>query len=205
MNSALMDEAILKTFPLIAAPSSGSRACGSAGVQYIAAKNGLYQEISLPWVNVVHRVADAKLPYGAVSNEVRLHCSDVPKEMWKQFRRDAIAAMPNEFAAALIWDEVTDDWRYAAREVTYASPVKVTYREVSLEEGEHLVVDLHSHGDLHAFFSEEDDADDFGAMRFSGVMGNVAGDSPSFVFRLNMLERKWVASINASGSLEVML
>jgi PRTRC genetic system protein A len=57
-----------------------------------------------------------------------------------------------------------------------------------LAEHESLAIDLHSHGDGEAFFSEIDDTDDAGEVKISGVLGGLGETgTPSAVFRLNLL------------------
>ena len=79
----------------------------------------------------------------------------------------------------------------------------IDYDEIRLQEGEHLVVDMHSHGDMPAFFSGEDDRDDAGAMRFSVVVGNIGSETPSSQMRLCLAGVFLRASINEHGTLEV--
>jgi PRTRC genetic system protein A len=201
-----LDTTIQKVFPLLAAPSqttlSEAQACG---MRYIATSKGLMREISLPWIRIVHTVARSvvNLPYGELRQSCELLCSRVPKGMWKQLRQDAVAAMPNEMAAVLVWNEVTDMWRYALRNLSFASRAALNYERFQLEEGEHIVVDLHSHGDMHAFFSAQDNQDDRDSMRFSGVIGRVTTNSPEFVLRLSMPGVRWNAALTANGVMEV--
>lgn len=208
MNSTEIDETLQKVFPLIAAPKVAELSESSAGMRFIAAADGLYREISLAWIRVIHRIAtaDIGLPYGTMDTRVHLSCSKVPGELWKAFRRDAVNAMPNEMAAALIWNANNDEWRYAMRQATAVAHDAVHYRgEVELQDGEQVVVDLHSHAKYPAFFSKEDDSDDCGTMRFSGVLGNVATDRPSFELRLNMPGICWKANLTQDGMMEVVL
>lgn len=73
-----------------------------------------------------------------------------------------------------------------------------------MEEGEFLVLDVHSHGHFDAHFSIEDDKDDAGSMKFSGVLGELHTDTPSAVFRLNLLGKTWPATLTAEGKLELI-
>ena len=153
-----MDKAILNAFPLVAVPTSeplqGHTQCGT---RYLVGKAGLMREITLPWIRLVHPVAtcdaDITLPYGAVESSVELWCSEVPAELIRQFTADARQALPNEIAAALIWNSTVDEWRYAIRRSLRATPGYVSFEEIRLEDDEHLVVDIHSHGTARAFFS----------------------------------------------------
>lgn len=60
----------------------------------------------------------------------------------------------------------------------------VRYTRPVLGDDEHLVVDLHSHGHLSAFFSTEDDRDDRGEFKIAGVLGNCDRGQCSTAFRL---------------------
>jgi PRTRC genetic system protein A len=117
---------------------------------------------------------------------------------------DAKAAMPNEMAAAVIWNSNDQSWRYELRENTSATAAHVSYREVQPGDGEFLVLDLHSHGTFGAFFSQEDDRDDMGSMKFSGVIGNLNTGEMTSVLRLNMLGQTWDANLASNGKLEVL-
>ena len=55
-----------------------------------------------------------------------------------------------------------------------------------LADDEHLVIDVHSHGHLDAFFSGVDDANDAGAVKIAGVVGNLDG-VPTVAFRVCVL------------------
>lgn len=205
-----MDKAILNAFPLVAVPTSeplpGHTQCGT---RYLVGKAGLMREITLPWIRLVHSVAtcdaDITLPYGTVGSSAELWCSEVPAELIRQFTADARQALPNEIAAALIWNSTLNEWRYAVRRSLRATPGYVSFEEVRLEDDEHLVVDIHSHGMHRAYFSSTDDEDDYGAMKFSVVLGNLDKPTPSSAIRLCMAGRYFPASINELGVLGVVL
>jgi PRTRC genetic system protein A len=190
-----MDKAILNAFPLVAVPTSeplpGHTQCGT---RYLVGKAGLMREITLPWIRLVHSVAtcdaDITLPYGTVGSSAELWCSEVPAEL---------------IAAALIWNSTLNEWRYAIRRSLRATPGYVSFEEVRLGDDEHLVVDIHSHGMHRAYFSSTDDEDDYGAMKFSVVLGNLDKPTPSSAIRLCMAGRYFPASINELGVLGVVL
>lgn len=202
-----LDLTIQQTFPTVIAPREGLLApADKAGTRYVAASDGLWREVTLPWIRVVHKIAasEFRLPYGVVKETVEIEVEAIPKGLRQQFYRDALAAMPNEMASAMIWNSETGAWRYAMRPALSATPVHINYQEVVLDPGEHLVLDLHSHGSIEAFFSAEDDADDAGSMKFSGVIGSLKDDEPSSVMRLSMLGKTWNASFASNGKLEVV-
>jgi PRTRC genetic system protein A len=203
-----MDKAILEAFPLVATPlAEPLQVRDGAGIRFLASRQGLMREINLPWIRLVHPVAQCangfRLPYGEVSQSVKVLCSNVPAELIRQFVADARAALPNEVAAALIWNSESDTWRYEMRKSLRANASFVAFEEVRLADDEHLVLDVHSHGLHAAYFSRVDDQDDSGAMKFSAVLGNLDRDTPSSAIRLCMAGLYLQASINASGELEV--
>lgn len=202
-----LDLAIQKAFPTILAPKFGAlQPLAINGVRYIIAANGFWREVKLPWLDVCHRVGSVnlQLPYGEAKGRLELLCSPIPMELMAKFKDDAVRALPNEMAAALIWNEATDTWRYQEREPLEQSAAYVKYAEVKLAQGEHLVVDLHSHALFEAFFSATDDHDDAGSMRFSGVIGNLDQEKRSFCLRLNLAGMAWPAELRMDGTMEVL-
>ena len=184
-----IDEAIQRAFPLVAVPtSSATPPATCSGMRFLAGRNGVYREINLPWIRMVHCVAPSSLPlpYGGVDECIELRCGSIPGHLIRSFMEDAKKAFPHEAAAAFLWNDQTFQWRYARRESLFASSDALRYAEVTPWEGEHLVVDVHSHGRHDAFFSEEDDRDDAGAMKISLVVGNLDRELPSSKMRLCM-------------------
>lgn len=184
-----MDEAIQATFPLIAAPTQGSIPPASAsGTRYLVASDGVWRELTLPWVRFRHQLAAAamRLPYGELEPMIEIRCGGIPPELIREFVADAREACPNEVAGVFLWHEPSDSWRYERRESMSASGSHIDYQEVRPLDDEHIVVDVHSHGRHPAFFSSEDNADDAGSMKFSLVLGNLDQAQPTSEMRLCM-------------------
>jgi PRTRC genetic system protein A len=202
-----MDTVIQRMFPLVAMPTKGSLAPSSgAGTRFVVARDGLWREVTLPWIYVLHKISESQyqLPYGVQESDiVKVKCGPIPARIRAKFLEDAQAAMPNEAAAAVIWNSADGSWRYELREAYRATPGRITYCEVQLQQDEFLVLDLHSHGEFEAFFSCTDDEDDRGSMKFSGVLGNIDRQDRTAKFRLNMLGAQWDASVAFNGELEV--
>ena len=136
-----LDDFILKSFPLLAAPSNGQlQAPGQTGTRYLVARDGLWREVDLPWVKARHHIAvsSVPLPYGALRAEVVLHVSAVPKDLLQAFWNAAREALPNEMAGALVWNDQTDRWRFEVRTPLHASPGLVHYKEIALAQHEQL-------------------------------------------------------------------
>lgn len=204
---ANMDKATLQAFPLIAASLSGELPLSTQnGMRFIVGDKGVWRAIDLPWVRVVHQVAESslRLPYGRVEELVEFRCGALPCGHIRRFVAEAHEAGRTEIAAALIWNEHTTQWRYARREAISASEFRIDYREVTLEAGEHLVVDIHSHGPAAAFFSATDNEDDAGAMRVSLVLGNLDRPQPSSQMRLCMNGFFQPLVVRDDGRMEVM-
>jgi PRTRC genetic system protein A len=202
-----MNAVIGSMFPTLVMPREGPlESATKNGTRYVVARDGLWREVTLPWVTVLHKIAhsDFVLPYGPADEAVLVRCGPIPSELRIKFVLDAKAAMPNEMAAALIWISEDQSWRYEQRIGISATAGHVEYQEVQLAEGEYLVLDLHSHGTFPAFFSAEDNRDDAGSMKFSGVIGNLHASAMTAALRLNMLGKIWDANLASDGKLEVL-
>jgi PRTRC genetic system protein A len=182
-----MDMAIAASFPLIAAthdqpvaPAAGN------GMRYIAGQTGLWREVKLPWVLLRHKIAESQfpLPYASVHSVVEFTCGPLPAHLVREFVAEAREASPQEMAGVFLWHEGTDSWRYERREGKRVQTDYISYTEVRAREGEHIVVDVHSHGRHPAFFSEQDNEDDRGSMKVSLVLGNLDCPTPSSQMRL---------------------
>lgn len=53
-----------------------------------------------------------------------------------------------------------------------------------------MVVDIHSHQDMNAFFSGTDNANDRNNISFSGVVGKISNPEPQIIFRFNYFDKK---------------
>lgn len=159
----------------------------SVGHRYLAAADGLWLEIRRKWLYVrlpVAKQTTVPMPYGTVTEKVEIAFGKMPYKLLNDFVELAKAGLPNEVAAAIIWNEETKELHLQPLEAESASPGHITYRNPILGEGEHLVVDLHSHGTAGAFFSRTDNKDDRGSIKVAGVVGNIDKPEQSYAFRL---------------------
>jgi PRTRC genetic system protein A len=201
-----MDEALLKAFPLIAVPASGREPpAGDYGTRYLVGRHGLSREITLPWVRVCRLIAASALPlpYGVVADAVEFRCGPIPLDVIQQFVAHARQEQPLEVAGVFLWNAARDSWRYACRTLISVSGAHLQYQEVRCGEGEHLVVDAHSHGRHAAFFSAQDSADDAGAMKIGLVLGNLDQARPTSKMRLCMAGLVQPAFLDGDGKLRV--
>ena len=213
MDAIEIDAFTQKNFPLIAAPHGGQLAKPQGdGTRYIVAKDGLYWELQTPWLYTVQPaglplgmfgINGRQTPYGELAAVVEMNVSNPPKQLWAEFLEHARAAMPNEAAALLVWNRMEGTWRLALRSATAASAVRIEYVNPQLADDEIAVIDVHSHGDLPAFFSQEDNADDAGGIKLSVVFGHIGKERPEIVSRLVCLDRFIPLRMNADGGFEV--
>lgn len=203
------DQITLGIFPLLAASqTSVLQDPEKHGVRYVVAKNGLWRAIDTAWLKALLPVAvssTAVIPYGSLKPSVEFLCSMPPARLWREFVALAKAELPNEVAAAMVWNSNHDTWRLAARKSIWANSVFVEYREVPLQEGEQVVVDIHSHGNHSAIFSTTDDSDDFGSIKVSAVVGKLGQETIEFVARLMLIDQQLDLKLNSSGEWEVQV
>ena len=195
-------------FPLLAASRTGVlQDPDKHGVRYVAANNGLWRAIDTAWLKALTPVAlcskTAVIPYGQLTRSVEFFCSMPPASLWREFAALAKASLPNEVAAAMLWNAEHDTWRLSARHSIEANPQFVKYQEVELQDGEHFVVDIHSHGKLPAFFSPTDSQDDFGSIKVSAVLGCVGHGETNIRMRLMLIDQHIDLKLVASGSWEI--
>lgn len=162
------------------------------GHRYLVAKDGVYLEITRAACYICARIAptEAPLPFGIIEEKNVFHFGRLSQHLplFKRFLKEARAALPNEFAAWLVWDEFDKELRYVACKTIDASPGRVHFERPNLDRNESLAIDLHSHGTGSAFFSSTDDVDDAGEVKISGVVGNVDREIPTSAFRICALD-----------------
>lgn len=187
MSEHFMDEMVRNNFPVVAAKHMqriGEPAVH--GQRFIVGRNGLYREVSTPWLlsRVLVGATNSPTPYGEVEKVATLKCGSPPSDLWSAFIEHAKKVSPVECAGLMIWNVSTGLWRLAIREVTYASSERVDYIEPVLVDDEIAVVDVHSHGLHPAFFSPLDDRDDQGSIKLAAVIGRLDQEAPEVAIRL---------------------
>lgn len=190
-----LDQAIYKAAPVLAIPVHTEFApLLEPGHRFLLASDGLYLEVRRPWLHFIQRLAehttDVRIPYGSLAPKVELAFGSLGNALaeMKLFAAHARAQHPIEAAASLIWDHGSRLWAIKYPKVIgTATTGSIQFEQVDLAENESLVIDLHSHGQLPAFFSGTDNADDAGTVKIAGVFGNLDLDLPSVEFRLCVL------------------
>jgi len=182
MDTNLKDRLIQERFPTIMAPRYQTLPpCLLHQTRLLMARGGLYIETLQPF-GAFRRClwgADRELPYGEVTEvdefSAILRDSRVAAIFEKYILPGAAeyADENREWAGWIVWSREEGYSHMPLDFEASASSVVIRHRPV-LPEGAHLVIDVHSHGLMKAFFSSTDDLDDSGGVRLSVVLGSYA-------------------------------
>ncbi|EDT42974.1 PRTRC system protein A [Burkholderia ambifaria] len=183
-----LDTVLQQSFPSVMVPSREAVVpMARSGERLLIASDGVYLEISRPWVHVVRRIAQyavsTAVPYGNVEETTELLCGQIPVTLVAEFHAMARAALPNEVGAWIVWNSVTGEFRIVALPSLSHGPGHLVYERPRLADDEWLVVDCHSHGTGQAFFSRTDNQDDKHDVKFALVLGH-CDRTPSVALRL---------------------
>lgn len=77
------------------------------------------------------------------------------------------------------------------------SGASVSYDWSYIPSGTSIIVDIHSHNHMGAFFSGTDNNDDRANVSFSGVIGKLNEATPMTIWRFNYFERKFEAKFDS--------
>ncbi|MFC3111269.1 PRTRC system protein A [Undibacterium arcticum] len=149
----------------------------SNGHRFLVAADGMWLEARRPWLYMrwpLVQQTKVAMPYGVV--EKALQVRPAAQSLLLDFVQFAKQQCPLECAAWIVWNERTDEWKLVKLAPKVARNDYVAFDRPALEEGEHLIVDIHSHGRIGAFFSSTDDKDDRGEFKVAAVFGCLDGD-----------------------------
>jgi PRTRC genetic system protein A len=152
-------------------------------------KDGVMLILRRPWLELdipVTPPPSAYLPYGSAgAPRAELRCGLIPRAHLLSILDHFRAALPNEAAAFVLWNEASRAFLVAFPVIDEATPSRLVYRTPVLRSDCHIVCDIHSHGSGPAFFSATDDADDAFATKISLVFGRLdQPDDPDMALRL---------------------
>ena len=197
------DIALQSTMPAVMVPFFGEfETLAVPGNRILNARDGIWIEARRPGIYSRQPIAlqnIVAMPYGAVTPTLETSFSHLGETV-REFVEFARQAFPNEVAMALVWDEATKQLVSQILEPVSSSPGYITYKRPDLTEGQHVVVDIHSHGSCHAFFSRTDNNDDRGDLKIAIVVGNVDQPNPTVKARLCTLGHYLPLSISITGS-----
>jgi PRTRC genetic system protein A len=183
-----IDVALQSVTPAVMVPRrTAFEELDTPGHRILMAGNGIWLEVLRAWLYVrvlISPQLPLAVPYGNVSSELRLKFGKLPLSMVHQFTDEARTKLPNECAGWVIWNESTGAWRLHMLQELSVDRNHVNMILPILGESEHLVIDVHSHGSSHAFFSPTDDNDDLGEAKITGVIGSLDQANVTAKFRL---------------------
>ena len=180
MDTNLKDRLIQERFPTIMAPRyEALPMCPLYQTRLLMACSGLYIDTLQPFGAFRKRLwfADRDLPYGEVAEVDEFSLILKNPQVTTIFENHilpqtaAYADDNREWAGWIVWSK-QEGYSYLPLEFeASAASVFIKQRPV-LPYGTHLVIDVHSHGTMKAFFSSTDDVDDSGGVRLSVVLGS---------------------------------
>lgn len=184
------DELLQSVTPIVVAPLFAPPLAPLRGSchRFIVAQNGIWLELVRPWVRVVTKVSDGpvvKLPAGSLEEELQIPHA-IPRSLLDEFLRRA-QARPHLEQAAFITINPFGKFELVDVGIISNGAEHINYRCPRLRDGHEMVLDLHSHAKLPAFFSDEDDHDDNEMVKIAAVVGNCDHATPTLAARLCVL------------------
>lgn len=183
------DRALLGATPMLMAPRIGTLDPPPLDTaRFLAASDGIYVQARTRAITASYQIAECVLPYGNARSEVKLAGGKIPLEILNQAIELARSSLPDEWAGLVLWDHEAHRYRLwtPPHGAVRATPGSCSY-QLSGVDPSSVVVDLHSHGNMKAFFSNTDDRDDRAnpAQVFvSMVMGRLHLPTPMICSRL---------------------
>jgi PRTRC genetic system protein A len=172
-----------------------------SGHRFLAASTGIWIEIYRPWVHLILPVSVQSkytIPYGSVSKKIEFKFGNIPMHLINRFMQDARREAPFESAAWITWNS-SGEFGYRALEPIEQEHFHIQFKRPPLPDGTHLIVDLHSHGHGHAFFSPEDDADDKDQVKLSFVFGSFNEANITFKARICTMGDYYPLTLELNG------
>ena len=183
-----LDAALVASCPTIPVPRYG-KFCEleQIGHRLLVASDGLWFEAKRPWLHLIWPLGQGvpiAIPYGELAASLTLAFKVIDPQLLTQFLKESRQCYPLEHAAWFVWDEIAQALNYCELPANQSTTDCVESRRPLLPDHQHLCIDIHSHGQYPAFFSETDDADDRGEFKLAIVLGNVMDEQPSIAARL---------------------
>jgi len=140
--------------------------------RFLMARDGLWLEARPPWGQYRYPLwkSPVPLPYGPVEELHELINGPIPPKLIQVCKESALdaALKKKEWAGWIVCDQTGGySIKHLNSETTYTS---VRYERPALNEGESLILDLHSHPFDMPAFSQTDNLDDLGGIHYSGVI-----------------------------------
>jgi PRTRC genetic system protein A len=124
-----------------------------------------------------------------------LPAGKIPYAYWEQIVEFFRQVMKHKKAdmeahAWILWEEEKGYYISVPKQTVGKASVAFTYDADALPPGAVIVVDIHSHNTMGAFYSGTDDANDKIAIYYSGVVGKITDANYEWVMRFNLHDTK---------------
>lgn len=124
-----------------------------------------------------------------------LPAGKIPGEYWDQiveFFRQVIKTKnaKMEAHAWILWSQERGYYISIPKQIVSAASVGYTWDAESVPSDSIVVVDVHSHNSMSAFYSGTDENDDKDKVYYTGVVGKITDDSYEWVMRFNLRDKK---------------
>ena len=154
--------------------------------RFVCTQDGLYLEAHNAVIEVRQQIAPStiRLPYGkAGATGVMLKHGKIPQQILQDALTEAAMATPNEWAGLVVWNEPHSTYELFKPTILSTTPGHISYAN-HLPDGLVLVMDIHSHGNGEAFFSETDNQSDLSGFYVAAVLGNCRHNNADAVTRM---------------------
>lgn len=172
----MIDEIIQNHFPTVMMPKQTDLPELETGkTRLIMADDGVYIETCQLWGKIIRQLwsSPRKLPYGSIVERNDLQTAIAQVEGF--VATDLIEKMAENAKVGMEWagwiTYKKPDFRYRELPSISIGAAHVKSSFPLLHKGECLAIDIHSHGNIPAFFSKTDDIDDAGGVKVSIVYG----------------------------------
>lgn len=183
-----LDQLLLTVTPVLPVPKHGDpiAALDKSSHRFLIAEDGIWLDLVRPWLKVRAQISElvgVKMPVGRLTSHLELPYQ-IPSNLVRTFADTARQNCTVEQAAFITFNEHSQEFRLRPVAVISATGSAITYRCPLLEDGEEVVVDMHSHARHAAGFSAQDNADDAHMVKLSLVFGNC--DQPNMTAALRL-------------------
>lgn len=174
---------------------------------FVAAPDGYYKHMKLRGGRHIRLKVDtlpktAKLPdLKDIGEELNfLPAGKVPYEYLEQivhFFKEVMRLKKADYEAHawVLWSKDKGYYISVPKQTVSKAAVQFSYDEEALPPDSIIVVDIHSHNTMGAFFSGTDNNNDKNGVYYSGVVGKLDNATPQIVFRFNMHDTKMECKI----------
>lgn len=114
-----------------------------------------------------------------------------------KFFKEVMSKMKNDYEAQcfILWSQEKGYHISVPKQSVSKAAVSFEYDADAIPAGSVVVVDIHSHNTMGAFFSGTDDNNDKNGIYYSGVIGQLNKPEPAMIFRLNLFDTKKSATL----------